>query len=64
MSAAALDARAQSSDLKARVATVLRKQLDSLLDASGTVSHIKGKSGDGLMAAAFQLMYEVEGDVR
>lgn len=55
LGAAAVAARAQSADLQARAAAVLRKQRDSLIDADGAVVRLKGKAADGLMAACFEM---------
>jgi hypothetical protein len=62
--AAAIPARAQTADLKVRMAAVLRKHLDSLLSPDGSVARLKGKAADGMMAACFEIAHETFGEAR
>lgn len=52
------------SGLRSRLLATTTRHLDRLLKPDGSVSQLKGKSGDGMTALAFQLAHELTGDER
>ena len=58
----AIDARNETRSLQARLLSVTMKNLDRLIDPTGHVVALKGKSSDGMAAFAFYLIYEMTGE--
>ncbi|MES2693553.1 MAG: hypothetical protein V4773_08775 [Verrucomicrobiota bacterium] len=55
-------AEADLAAFRSRLLATTVRHFDRLLKADGTVSRLKGKSGDGMTALAFQLGYELTGN--
>jgi hypothetical protein len=49
------------ADLPAKLLSATTRHLDSLIDSSGKVANLKGKSATGMTALAFYLTYEATG---
>ncbi len=59
---AAIAAQNEARSLQARLLSVTTKNLDRLIDPTGHVVDLKGKSADGMAAFAFYLIYEMTGE--